>query len=99
MNLFILLICFLICVGCLYAATVVKQKILSDTDLATSETVFVGPVGALLTTLGLTYFYRSLGFQPYDRDPLNRYYRNRYDSDSSSSDEETAQELHDRLFN
>lgn len=84
---------------CLYAAAVVKQKISSDTDLATSETA-VGPVGAFLTTLGLTYFYRGLGFQPYDRDPRDRYYRNRYyDSDSSSSDEETPQQLHDRLWN
>lgn len=53
----------------------------SDSDLETSETVFIGPVGAFITTLGLTYFYQNvLGFRP-------RQYRYRYyDSDDDLFD-------------
>lgn len=67
-------------IGLLSAAVIVEQNNSSENDLKLFKTVFVGPGVAFLTTLGLTYFYRSLGFQPYDRDPRYRYY-DRFDDD------------------
>ncbi|KAJ6643659.1 hypothetical protein Bhyg_08623 [Pseudolycoriella hygida] len=67
-------------IGLLSAAALIDENVATDGDLTPSETVFIGPVGAFLTTLGLTYFYQCLGFRPYRRDPRYRYY-DRFDDD------------------
>lgn len=59
------------------AAVIVEQSESLDKDLEPSETTFIYP---LLVTLGLTYFFRSLSFQPYDRDPRG-YSAARFDDD------------------